>query len=165
MGSVDPRSTPFTATGRKLLKIVDLLVADSPYDYYITTSYRQNDNGSHHGGQLSYGGSPTAAIDIGFKYGSSGYQTRARWLASRLYAMSGDIVELIVSKVGTSNSNSGYYVKNQRRVGAYAHTGPTPSWRHEDHIHFATSSVLADRMIGKLRVAVPTLFEDLDLTA
>lgn len=134
--------------GSKLKEILDHYPGDHD-GLYVTSAYRPGEN-SHHGG-LVYGGSNTAAIDIGFNYGSSGYQKRARELAEWLYQFSGDTVELIISKVGTNYRNNGVYVKHQRRVGPYAHRGSNASVRHENHIHFATSEALADRILSKLR--------------
>lgn len=153
--TVDPRNVTLGPTGRKLLRIVQAVAADAPYNYYITSGLRSTND--HHGG-LYYGGSPTAAIDIGFSYGTAGYKARARWLASRLYAMSALTVELIVTDVGSGLSQGGYYVKNTRRVGAYAAAA------HRNHIHFASSSALADKMLSRFMTqATPPLFSDLDL--
>ena len=121
--------------GSKLKKIVDAYPGDKS-KFYITSAYRPSDTGSHHGG-LTYGGSPTAAIDIGFGYPNNTKQARA--LAEWLYQFSSDIVELIHA----SNPN-GFYVKNQNRVGPYAASD------HWNHIHFASSSALADRILAKI---------------
>lgn len=141
-------------TGTKLYRIVQLLVGDAS-GFYITSAYRPTDTSSHHGG-LTYGGSPTAAIDVGFGYGTSGYQARARFIASKIYAMPNDVVELIVSGVGSPYSYGGYYIKNQQRVNGYAVAD------HYNHVHFATSSAFADRILARLESS-DRLFDDLDL--
>lgn len=135
---VDPRNHTIGPVGRLLLRIVQILSGDR--GYYITSAYR--DTPDHHGG-LVYNGSNTAAIDIGFNYGSSGYRDHAKYLAAKLHAYSGQTVELIVSDIGGPTSG-GYYVKNQRRVGAYAVAA------HRNHIHFATSEALAKQILAKL---------------
>lgn len=137
------RNVNIGPTGRKIVAILDRYPG-SHAGLYLTSGYRPGDPG-HHGG-LSYRGSPTAAVDIGFGYGTSGYQARARGLAAWLYQHSRYHVELIVSRVGSPHTNGGYYVKNTARVGPYAHTGSNPSVRHENHIHDAMSSALADAM-------------------
>lgn len=139
----------FSTVGRKLKQIIDLYPGDQS-GLYVTSSLRPGDSGSHHGGR-SFSGSATAAVDVGFNYGSSGYQKRARDFASWLYQYSDNLVELIVSKVGSGNSNGGYYVKNTVRVGPYAHTGSNTSVRHEDHVHIAISSTLADRLLARIK--------------
>lgn len=147
-------SVSLTATGKKLKQIVDRFPGNHG-DYYITSSNRPHTPNSHHGGRLNYGGSRTSAIDIGFNYGSSGYQDRARELAKWLYQWSGDTVELI-STIGSG----GYYVKNQSRTGGYAVE------THRDHIHFATSDALANRLLSKipkLDSTPPPQRDDLDM--
>lgn len=121
-------------TGQKLKQIVDSYPGDQSR-FYITSAYRAGDPG-HHGG-LFYNGSPTAAIDVGFSYPNNTAQSFA--LARWLYDFSEDIVELI-----HSNSRGGSFVKNQVKVGPYAAAD------HWNHIHFATSSALADRLLGKI---------------
>lgn len=145
-------------TGRKILEIIRLVAAPLPYDYCITSG-NDGDHGSvsHHYG-LTYNGSPTAALDIGCWYaGRADADARGRALARALYTHYDLTVELIVSGVGSGlNSAGGYYVKNQRKVAPYAVSA------HYNHIHFATSSALADKMLARLRSG-GNLFTDLDL--
>jgi hypothetical protein len=143
----------FGPTGRQIRTVVELLVGPAS-GYYITSALRRDDPGSHHSG-LTHHGSATAAVDVGFGYGTPGASARARALATRLHAEPGQVVELIVSKVGSRHSNGGYYVKNQVRTGAYAHTGPTTSVRHEDHIHLAMSAAMAGWWLARLQPDAP----------
>lgn len=125
-----------TATGRKIKQILDYYPGAKGH-LYITSSHRPHNPGSHHGGRLSYGGSPTAAVDIGFGYPSgnrTGGQGIANWLKDNFRA---DIVELI--------HNPRWYIKNGRNVGPYAVA------IHYDHVHVAMSSAQADRILRRLR--------------
>jgi hypothetical protein len=116
---------------------------------YITSAYRPTDRNSHHGG-LSYQGSPTAAIDIGGggvnPTGSHNMRDVAKWLYDRFAA---DTVELIHTT--PFNTDRGFYVKNQRKhPGGGPYAGATAA-QHRDHVHFASSRALADRMLARLR--------------
>lgn len=144
--------------GRKILEIIRLTAASLPYDYCITSGMDgYHGSSSHHYANLSYGGSETAALDIGCWNSKADRSARARAIAGKLYANSDLIVELIVSGVGSGlNSTGGYYVKNQNRVAPYAVVD------HYDHIHLATSSALADRWLARLRQNT-LMFSDLDL--
>lgn len=124
-----------TSTGRKLYEILSYYPGPKKH-LYISSSYRPHHPGSHHGGRLSYGGYPTAAIDVGFGY-PSGNRSGGHGLAEWLMKLAPDTVELI--------HNPRWYVKNGRRVGPYAVA------IHSDHIHFATSSRLADKILKRLR--------------
>lgn len=131
----------FTATGRKIKAIIDKYPGAKGH-LYITSSHRPHNPGSHHGGRLSYGGSPTSAVDVGFGYPSgnrTGGQGLANWLKNNFRA---DIVELI--------HNPRWYIKNGRNVGPYAVA------IHYDHVHVAMSSAQADRILRRLGGGVPT---------
>lgn len=114
----------FGPLGQRIRRILDKL-SEGCGGLYITSALR-NEPGSYHGG---YAGG--AAVDVGFGYGSNGDKARARCLAAKLYAYSGDLQELIVTDVGSNNSMGGYYVKNGSRVPAYAAND------HRNHIHVA----------------------------
>lgn len=132
----------YTSVGRKLKEIVDNFPGNHS-DYYITSSHRPHTPNSHHGGQLSYGGSSTSAIDIGFSYnGGSASTARGREFAEWLEQFSGNTVELI--HVYGSSGNDGVFVKNTNFVGPYAVS------THRNHIHFAASSEQADRILSQL---------------
>lgn len=124
----------FTATGRKIKQIIDHYPGAKGH-LYVTSSYRSHTPNSHHGGRLSYGGSPTAAVDIGFGY-PSGNRTGGQGLATWLMSFRSDLVELI--------HNPRWYVKNGRVVGPYAVA------IHYDHVHVAMSSAQADRILRRL---------------
>lgn len=146
--------------GRKMLTVLRAVAAGLPYDYCITSGmdgyHGSKPYGSHHYAALSYNGSETAALDIGCWNSKTDRSARGRAFARALYEHSDLTVELIVSGVGSGlNTYGGYYVKNQRRVAPYAVSD------HYDHIHWATSSALADRMLARLQ-GVP-MFSDLDL--
>ena len=103
---------------------------------YVTSAYRPDDSGSHHSG-LSYNGSATAAVDFGGydlapsrAAGQQEMRLASLWLFDNFWDLS---VELI-----HTNPDDNYYtyVKNQRKVGAYAAAD------HVNHIHWATSTAL-----------------------
>lgn len=110
-------------------------------DEIYITSGRDGDHGavSHHYG-LSYGGSPTAAIDIGAGGVGVG-DIKMRDFAKWLYDNYADFtVELIHSTPFADDQ--GFYVKNQRRnPGGSVYGGPGVIG-HFDHIHWATSAAL-----------------------
>ena len=109
-------------------------------EIYITTG-RDGDHGdvSHHYG-LSYGGSPTAAIDIGAGGVGVG-DVKMRDFAEWLYDNYADFtVELIHSTPFADDH--GFYVKNQKRnPGGSVYGGPGVIG-YFDHIHWATSAAL-----------------------
>jgi len=108
-------------------------------DIYITDGFRTGDGG-HHGG-LSYGGSPTAAVDFGAGGDTSAGRAKmdkfARWLK-------GLGVPNWVEIINTQNQG-GTYIKNGRVVSAYAASG------HRNHVHAATSKKGAETILRKLR--------------
>jgi len=100
---------------------------------YITSAFRPEERGSHHGGP-SYGGSPTAAIDIGGGVNATGSRNMrdvAKWLYDHFAA---DTVELIHTT--PFNTDRGFYVKNQRKYpGGGPYAGATAAQhRHDDEI-------------------------------
>ena len=101
-------------TGKLLLRVLEGYPKKG--EIYITSAYRPEEKGSHHGG-LSYRGSPTAAIDIGAggvnPAGSRRMRDVAKWLYDRFAA---DTVELIHTT--PYNTDRGFYVKNQRKYPA-----------------------------------------------
>jgi len=134
--------------GRKLAEVLSYY--SKPAEIYITSGYR-NEANSHHSG-LSYAGSPTAALDIGF--GGTGQPARGRDLARWLYDNFWDLTVELIHTTPFSD-DQGFYVKNQVRYpGGGPFAGVTAS-QHKDHVHFATSDALADRILARLR-AVPT---------
>lgn len=130
----------FGPLGTRIRRILDKLSSGCS-GLYITSAYRPGDPG-YHGGYNN-----GAAVDVGFGYGSSGDKARARCLAAKLYAYSGDLSELIVTDVGSSNSMGGYYVKNGRRVSAYAAAD------HRNHIHVAMTPTQVARWEARLSSA------------
>lgn len=126
----------YTAVGRLIKQILDYYPGDQG-SLYITSSYRSYTPGSHHGGQLYYNGSRTAAVDIGFGYGSSGATARGKALADWLMKFRGNEVELIHSPR--------HYVKNTRVVGPYSVS------LHYNHVHVAMSEVQARRVLSQLK--------------
>lgn len=126
----------FSSTGQKLRQIIELYPGDKS-KFYFTSSLRNTPN-DYHGGRLSYGGSPAAAVDIGFGYPNNTAEVRA--LAQWLLQFSDLTVELI-----HASNPSGFYVKNQARVGPYAAAD------HWNHVHFATSSRLADQILQRIQ--------------
>lgn len=130
----------FTSTAQKIRRIVDAYPGNKS-KFYITSSYRAHTPGSHHGGRLSYGGSPTAAVDYGYHWYNdyNGGNGLARWLRN----FRSNIVELI-------HTPSNTYIKNGRNVGPYSVA------LHRDHIHIAMSSAQADRVLRRLGKSVPT---------
>lgn len=126
----------YTSVGKLIKQILDYYPGDHG-SLYITSSYRAHTPGSHHGGRLYYGGSRTAAVDIGFGYGSSGATARGRALADWLMKFRGDEVELIHSPR--------HYVKNTRVVGPYSVS------LHYNHVHIAMSETQARRVLARLR--------------
>lgn len=140
-------SVQFNAVTRKLQRIVNHYPGNHGL-YYITSGHRPHTPNSHHGGRLSYGGSPTSAIDIGFNYnGTAASTARGRVFAEWLHEQWRDTVELI-HVFGPTGTN-GTFIKNQRQVGPYAVS------THRDHIHFAASSALADRILARLEPPTP----------
>ncbi len=113
----------------------------------ITSAYRPGTS-DHHGG-LSYGGSPTAAIDIGGgglnPVGSRRMRDVAKWLYDNF---AGDTVELIHTT--PYNDDDGFYVKNQKKYPGGGIYGPETRAQHRDHVHFATSKALAGKILSRL---------------
>ena len=134
-------------TGRVLLRVLEHYPKKG--GIYITSAYRPEEPTSHHGG-LSYKGSPTAALDIGAggvtPEGSRRMRDVAKWLYNRFAA---DTVELIHT-TPFANDN-GFYVKNQRRYPGGGPYGPSTRAQHRNHVHFATSKALAQKILAGLR--------------
>ena len=116
-------------------------------EVYITSGYRAGAS-DHHGG-LSYDGSPTAAIDIGGgglnPAGSIRMRDVAKWLYDRF---ADDTVELIHTT--PFRDDDGFYVKNQRRNPGGSIYGAKTIAEHRDHVHFATSRALAEKILAQL---------------
>lgn len=118
---------------------------------YVTTSLRIGDNGSHHGGTLTYDGSSTMAVDIG-AYGDpapdSVDQADMGLLADWLFKYFWDLtVELIHTQPHNDHET---YVKNQVRVGPYVTAD------HVNHVHWATSSALMTLLEQRAQALWPT---------
>ena len=115
----------------------------------ITDAYRPNSK-DHHGG-LSYDGSPTAAIDIaGRSSGVTPETSRimrdvAKWLYDKF---GGDIVELIHTTPYADDR--GFYVKNQKKNPGGSIYGAATRNAHKNHVHFATSKALAEKILAQL---------------
>jgi hypothetical protein len=126
--------------GRLLVKIL----AHYPKrgEIYVTSAYR-NEPGSHHGG-LIYKGSPTAAIDI-----AGGSAAKMRDVAKWLYdGFAGDTVQLIHTTPFADDR--GFYVYNRRRNPDGSIYGAQTRAEHRDHVHFATSNALAQKILARL---------------
>ena len=115
----------------------------------ITSGYRPGTS-DHHGG-LSYDGSPTAAIDIaGRSSGVTPETSRimrdvAKWLYDKF---GGDIVELIHTTPYADDR--GFYVKNQKKNPGGSIYGAATRNAHKNHVHFATSKALAEKILAQL---------------
>ena len=133
------------ATGRLLVKILEFYPKKN--EIYITSAYRPGAH-DHHGG-LVYGGSPTAAIDIGgggvTPVGSRRMRDVAKWLYDHFAA---DTVELIHTT--PYNTDRGFYVKNQRKYPGGGPYGPQTRAEHRNHVHFASSKALAQKILARL---------------
>ena len=116
----------------------------------ITSGYRPGTS-DHHGG-LSYNGSPTAAIDIaGRSSGVTPETSRimrdvAKWPYDNF---SGDIVELIHTTPYADDR--GFYIKNQKKNPGGSVYGAATRNAHKNHVHFATSKALAEKILAQLR--------------
>jgi hypothetical protein len=130
-------------------------------ELWITSAYRPTETGSHHAG-LTYGGSPTAAVDFcGNAPGGFGpeSQRRMRDFAKWCYDTFGDLLVELIHTTPYSD-DSGFYVRNGVK---YPGGGPfgSPTTRgtvanqHSDHVHLATSAALLDRIIARLEAAAP----------
>jgi hypothetical protein len=102
------------------------------------------DAGDHHGGR-SYGGSPTAALDI-IAPGPHKMRDIAQWLYDKF---AGDIVELIHTT--PFDTDQGFYVDNQKKNPGGSWFGADQRRKHRNHVHFATSKKLALKILGRLR--------------
>ncbi len=115
-------------------------------EIYISSAYR-NEPGSHHGGR-TYRGSPTAALDIaaGGKDAARRMRDVAKWLYDRFAA---ETVQLIHTT--PYDTDRGFYVYHQRK-----YPGGEPIYdrktreEHRDHVHFATSKALANKVLARL---------------
>jgi hypothetical protein len=113
----------------------------------ISSGYRPQESRSHHAG-LSYKGSPTAALDI-VAAGPARKRDVARWLYN---SFAGNTVELIHTT--PFSDDNGFYVKNQVKHPGGGPYGPQTRREHLDHVHFATSRALAQRILGGRAVRV-----------
>jgi len=134
-------------TGRLLMRILEHY--PKAREIYITSAFRPEEPSSHHGG-LTYKGSPTAAIDIGAggvtPAGSRRMRDVAKWLYDRFAA---DTVELIHTT--PFSTDRGFYVKHQRKYPGGGPYGPGTRAEHRNHVHFATSKALAQKVLARLR--------------
>src|SRR5262245_10620095 len=133
-------------TGKLLLRILEHYPKKG--QIYITSGYRPEEPTSHHGG-LTYKGSPTAAIDIGAgglnPVGSRRMRDIAKWLYDHFAAST---VELIHTT--PYSTDRGFYVKHQRKYPGGGPYGPGTRAEHRNHVHFATSKALAQRILARL---------------
>lgn len=134
------------ATSRLLMDILEFYPGKA--DIYITSSVR-DEPGSYHSGNLTYGGSPAVAVDIGF--GGTGFPAKGRDVAKWLIQYAPYIVELIHTTPFADDN--GFYVKNQA-VNNTIYDAATKA-AHANHVHFATSVTLANQLLALLRGAVP----------
>jgi hypothetical protein len=130
--------------GKQLVRILEHYPKKA--EIAITSGYRP-EKGSHHGG-LVYRGSPTAAIDIGGGLNPTGSRRMrdvARWLYNRFAA---DTVELIHTT--PYPTDAGFYVKNQRKYPGGGPYDKQTRQQHRNHVHFATSKGLAQKILARL---------------
>ncbi|GAA4476306.1 hypothetical protein GCM10023094_15860 [Rhodococcus olei] len=148
---------PTVKTGPVGEKIIQLLEFYPKKSEIYVTSGRDGDHGpvSYHYG-LDYGGSPAAAIDIGAgptglgSVGDAEMRDLAKWIYDNLADLT---VELIHSTPFADDD--GFYVKNQvRNPGGSVYGGPQVIG-HFDHVHWATSSALADLAMLRIGQAKP----------
>lgn len=130
--------------GRRMIAFVEKYYP-AVHELYITSAYRPNESGSHHSG-LWYKGSRTAAVDFG-AYDDSEPNSKdqrdmglfADWLFKHFW-------DLTVELIHTQPHNDHFtYVKDQRKVGAYATAA------HVNHIHWATSHALMDKIEARAK--------------
>jgi hypothetical protein len=127
--------------GRLLAKILEHYPKRG--EIYVTSAYR-NEAGSHHGG-LMYKDSPTAGLDI-----AAGSAAKMRDVAKWLYdRFAGSTVELIHTTPFANDQ--GFYVWHQRKYpnGGGIYDAKTMA-DHRDHVHFATSKALAQKILAEL---------------
>jgi lysozyme len=114
----------------------------------ITSAYRPGPR-SHHRG-LVYGNSPTAAVDLITNQGAAGMRDVAKWLYDRFAA---DTVELIHTT--PFSTDRGFYVKNQKKYPGGGPYSAQTRREHRDHVHFASSKGLAQRILARLGAKAP----------
>ncbi|HEY8549167.1 MAG TPA: glycoside hydrolase family protein [Vicinamibacterales bacterium] len=108
----------------------------------ISSGYRPGTH-SHHGGR-NYKGSPTAAVDI-VAGSAAGMRDVAKWLYENF---ADETVELIHTT--PFRSDRGFYVKNQKKYPGGGIYGPATRRQHRDHVHFASSKALAQKILAQL---------------
>lgn len=114
----------------------------------ITSAYRPGP-GSHHGG-LVYGNSPTAAVDIIARNGAAGMRDVAKWLYDRFAS---GTVELIHTT--PFSTDRGFYVKDQKKYPGGGPYSAQTRREHRDHVHFASSKALAQKILAQLSAKAP----------
>jgi hypothetical protein len=126
--------------GRLLLNILDHYPRRD--EIAISSAYRPQDRASHHA-ELTYHGSPTAAIDI---VAAERGTTRdvARWLYDNFASQT---VELIYAP----SKGEGVCVRNQTTLPSAAAYRPSSAAEHRDCVHFACSAALAEQILATLR--------------
>jgi len=102
----------------------------------------------HHGGK-SYKGSPTAAVDI-IGGGAKGMRDVAKWLYDNY---GGDIVELIHTT--PFPDDDGFYINDQKKYPGGGVFTPADIAAHRNHVHFATSKALAEKILKQPARAAP----------
>ncbi|WP_157641092.1 GH25 family lysozyme [Longispora albida] len=147
------RRQPQVQTGPIGERMIALVEKYYPYanEIYVSSAMDgPHGNVSHHYGNLHYAGSPTAAIDFGaYDDPSEDNDTKDQWdmglLADWLWYHFPDLtVELIHTQ---PHNNHLTYVRDQERCGPYAEAD------HVNHIHWATSAALMDRIEARARDA------------
>lgn len=122
-------------------------------DLVITSALRSTND--HHGG-MSYGGSPTAALDVSYSErkgswsstaGRTAMRDFAKWLEDTVPGYR-NIVELIHTT--PFSTDDGYYVKNGAKLGSYGY-GPGTNAEHANHVHLAMSRKQVEAALKKLR--------------
>ncbi|GAA4728968.1 GH25 family lysozyme [Phytohabitans rumicis] len=138
-------------TGRKILAVAEKY--PKAKQLYVTSAFR-NEPGSHHNG-LSWGGSPTAALDFGAyddpepnSKDQADMRDFAKWLFDKFKR---DLAELIHTT--PYPDDNGFYIQN----GRWHNFDPGTMAAHLNHVHVAMSAVSADRILAKLGGAGPAV--------
>lgn len=135
-----------TPLARRIIDLAELFPnTDKPY---VTSARRVGDNTSHHGGLLTWNGSPTIAVDFG-DYGDPEPDDQdqllmrdfAKWLDDNFRPY---IAELIHST--PYNTDNGFYVKYGQRYEGFSQATKDA---HINHVHVAFSQASVEQAISK----------------
>jgi hypothetical protein len=140
--------------GRLIVDVVGL--APNAAELYVTSGM-DGDHGtvSHHYGNLSYNGSPTAAVDVGgggvTTEGSRRMRDFARWVYTTFPA---DVVELIHTT--PYSDDQGFYIRRGVKYpGGTGWLDAATMAAHLNHVHLAMSQAGALAVLARLAVSAP----------